>query len=208
MLRDFPASPARGVTCSPDVRAFTCSEASLPPLPQSCVGWSLLCGAFRPVLWSSWSLRAPSLCTNLIMTLRCCLEHLYPLLGHTLLLLSVLVQAALSTFPAPRPVAAREYPHREALWKVLCVSPRLLPAPPFCRGVLTARVSGELRCLLPSASHTRGTDFLSPSRCLCCCPDVELVLRPVDGELNVELGTVRVPLEISSQQLLGYELSP
>ena len=205
MLRDFPASPARGVTCSPHVRAFTCSEASLPPLPLVSVGAYCV---ERPVLWSSWSLRAPSLCTNLIMTLRCCLEHVYPLLGHTLLLLSVLVQAALSTFPAPRPVAAREYPHREALWKVLCVSPRLLPALPFCRGVLTTRVSGELRCLLPSASHTRGTDFLSPSRCLCCCPDVDLVLRPVDGELNVELGTVRVPLEMSSQQLLVYELSP
>ena len=37
---------------------------------------------------------------------------------------------------------------------------------------------------------------------------LDLVLRPVDGELNVELGTIRVPLEMSSQQLLVCELSP
>ena len=44
------------------------------------------CGAFRPLPWSSWNLRAPSLCTNLSWTLRCCLEHLHPsllLLGHS-----------------------------------------------------------------------------------------------------------------------------
>ena len=90
-------------------------------LPRSCVCWSLQ-------LWSFSSFAGtPSLCTNLFWTLRCCLEHLYPLLGHTLLLLSVLVQAVLSTFPAQRPVAAREYPHREALWSP--VSRRLLARP-------------------------------------------------------------------------------
>ena len=76
LLRGFRASPARVFPCSPHVRAFTCSEASLPTLPRSCVCWSLLCGAFRPLPWSSWSIRAPSLCTNLFWTLRCCLEHL------------------------------------------------------------------------------------------------------------------------------------
>ena len=53
-------------------------------------------------------------------------ERLYLLLGHTLLFVPVIVQAALSTFPAPRPVAALEYTHREALWKVLCVFLRAL----------------------------------------------------------------------------------
>ena len=41
------------------------------------------------------------------------------LVGRALLLFPVLVQAAPST-SSSRPVAAREYLHREALWKVLC----------------------------------------------------------------------------------------
>ena len=128
----------------------------------------------------------------------------------TTLLLSVLVQTALSTFPAPRLVAAREYPHREALWKVLfvCVLPSpvrrrllarllrsfstwfrrvltslslhrdflrhlLLSRRPHRKSTLrtslfTARVSCASLSHLPSASHARGTDFLSPSRCLAC----------------------------------------
>ena len=54
MLRGFLASPARVFTCSPHVRAFTLSEASVPLLPRSCVCWSLL-------LWSCSSLpRSPS----------------------------------------------------------------------------------------------------------------------------------------------------
>ena len=36
---------------------------------------------------------------------------------------------------------------------------------------------------------------------------LDLVLRPVDDEFKVKLGTVRVPLEMSSQQLLVHELS-
>ena len=36
---------------------------------------------------------------------------------------------------------------------------------------------------------------------------LDLVLRPVDGEFTVGLGTVRVSLETSSQQLLVHELS-
>ena len=78
-----------------------CFEASLPLLPGSsgahrtsepsrslrllclsCHGLvsvgACCCEAFRPLPRSSWSLRTPSLCTNLFCTLRCCLEHLYP----------------------------------------------------------------------------------------------------------------------------------
>ena len=36
---------------------------------------------------------------------------------------------------------------------------------------------------------------------------LDLVLRPVDGEHDVELGTIRVPLDMSLQQLLVLELS-
>ena len=36
---------------------------------------------------------------------------------------------------------------------------------------------------------------------------LDLVLRPVDGKLNVELGTVRVAFGLSSQRLLVHELS-
>ena len=115
-----------------------------------------------------------------------------------LLLLSVLVQAVLSTFPAPRPVAAREYLHGEALWKVLCVFlralsvgvlrslstwfRRVLTSPSlhcdFFRHLSTRRPRREsvLRTSLshlPSASrawHRVSVTFELLG--LCCCPDV------------------------------------
>ena len=70
-------------------------------------------------------------CTNLFWTLCCCLEHLYPLLGHTFLLLSVLVQAAPSKFPARLLRSFSTWFRRVS--------------DTFCRGVLTARVSRALR---------------------------------------------------------------
>ena len=139
-------------------------------------------------------LRAPSL--NLFWTLRCCLEHLHPsllLLGHTLLLLSVLVQTARSTSSAASGRCSRIYPSRglvegPVFLRALSVgdsSGRLLRSfstwfrrrrftatasgTSFCPGVLTASVSCALRLLTwPSACRARGTDFLSPLRCLTC----------------------------------------
>ena len=156
--------------CSPHVRAFTCSEASVPPLPRSCVCWSLLLWSFPSFAVVFMEPECPFHSAPLSWTLRCCLEHLYPLLGHSLLLLSVLVQAVLNTFPAPRPVAARECPNREALspsfflnvvptcFDVAVASPR--------EHLATASVSCASLSHLPSASHACGTDFLSPSTCL------------------------------------------
>ena len=172
-----------------------CFEASMPLLPGSsraprtsepsrslrllCLSCHDLvsvgaccCGAFRPLPWSSWSLRTPSLCTNQFSTLRCCLEHFYPLLGHTLLLLSVLVQAVLSTFLAPRPVAARDYLHREALRKVLCVfpsepCPSATPSRDSC--ILSQRGSDVFDVAVASPATFSGTPFcrgvLTPRVC-------------------------------------------
>ena len=74
------------------------------------------------------------------------------LVGGVRLLFPVLVQAAPSPYPAQRPVAARENPHREAMWKVLCsrdarseslsvvvVHLRPLQESPLLRALITTR---------------------------------------------------------------------
>ena len=145
----------------------------------------------------------------------------------TLVLLSVLVQTALSTSSAASGRCSRISSSRglveglvllQALsvgdscasllpsfstWfrrvsGVAVASLRLPQALPFFRGVLSARVSCALRSLTwPPASRARGTDFLSPLRRFACVAVptqcllvLDLVLRPVDGEFDVELGTV------------------
>ena len=67
LLLNTSRLPCRVFPCSPHVKAFTCSEACLPPLPRSCV-WclSLLLWSCFALLRCSWSVRAPSLCTNLL----------------------------------------------------------------------------------------------------------------------------------------------
>ena len=93
-------------------------------------------------------------------------------------------------------------PHRESILRTsLFTSPRECPAH---FAVSPAVGVSRARHKLPVTFEMLG---------LCCCPDVMsssswiLSLRSVDGELNVELGTVRVPLEMSSHQLLVHELS-
>ena len=80
MLRGFAASPTRVFTCSQHVRAFTLSRA-LRLLCLFCRGLvsvgACCCGTVLLLPRASWSLRAPSLCTNLFWTLRCRLEHLH-----------------------------------------------------------------------------------------------------------------------------------
>ena len=245
MHRGFPASPARVFPCSPHFRASTCSEAFVPSLPRSCVYWSLLLWSCFGLPRSSRSVRAPSLCTNLSWTLRCCLEHLYPLLDHTLLLFLCLcrplearfqrrVQWLLANIPIARPcrrscVCSSE-PCLSATPRATPVRRRLLARllrsfSTWFRRVLTSpslHRESILRTSLFTASLTCRRRLTRAAQTFCHLRDAwlvllsrrnvllvrDLVLRPVDGEFGVELGTVRVPLEMSSQQLLVCELSP
>ena len=133
------------------------------------------CGAVLPLPRSSWSLRAPSLCTNLFWTLRCCLEHLHPsllLLGHTFLLLSVLVQTAPSTSSAASGRCARILPSRGRVEGLV-----LLRAPSVgdpCARLLRSfstwfrRVSDVAVASLRLLQAPLLSDSLSPLRCLTC----------------------------------------
>ena len=72
-------------------------------------------GAVLPLPTASWSLRAPSLSTNLFWTLRCRLEHLHTsllLLGHTIAPLRTCVQTALRTSSAASSRCSRISPSR------------------------------------------------------------------------------------------------
>ena len=152
------------------------------------------------LLWScsSFALRAPSLCTNLFWTLRCCLEHLHPsllLLGHGFCSSPYLCRPHQAR-PAPRPVAAREDPHREALCKVSCSSE---PCPSASR----ARDSFVL--------SQRGSDvFLTSPSVHCDCfrhtllsrrPHRESVLRISLAHLAVGVSRARHRLSVTFEML-------
>ena len=123
---------------------------------------------------ASWSFRAPPLCTNLFWTLRCRLERFSPsllVLGQTIAPLrnsadrtkhvQRRVQSLLANIPIARPCGrscAPPSPFRRRLVRhsfipsqrgsdLFLTSPslRLLQAPAFSRGVVTASVSCALR---------------------------------------------------------------
>ena len=81
LLLNTSRLPCRVFPCSPHVKAFTCSEACLPPQPRSCVCLTLLLWSCFALLRCSWSVRAPSLCTNLLPGI---LAPVTLLLGHTI----------------------------------------------------------------------------------------------------------------------------
>ena len=98
--------------------------------------------------------------------------------------------------PAPRPVAAREYPHREALWKILCSSepgPSMTRAHDSCvpsqRGSDVFLTSPSLHC-----------DFLRhpffPRR-----PYRESVLRTSLAHLAVGVSRARHRLSVTFEML-------
>ena len=130
MLRGFPTSPARVFTCSPHVRAFTLSRvltSSVPPLPRSCVCWSLLlwsCSSFAAVFMEpscSFSLHQPVL--GLALSSGTLAPVTFVARSHPLLL-SVLVQTALFTSSAASGRCSRISPLRG------------LPTPHCCSPIL------------------------------------------------------------------------
>ena len=115
----LPGSLRAPLTSEPS-RSLECSEASVLPLPRSCVCscvcWTLplwSCSSFAAVfLEPSYSL---SLCTNLFWTFRCRLEHLHPsllLLGHTMAPLRTCVHTALRISSAASSRCSRISPSR------------------------------------------------------------------------------------------------
>ena len=97
---------------------FSCTAARVSATHASEVRHMVLVrGHLRtPHLRICLSVRSVCLSCCVLCVGACCRGAVLPLPPP--LLLSVLYQAR----PAPRPVVAREYPHREALWKVLCSS--------------------------------------------------------------------------------------
>ncbi len=198
MLRGFPASPARVFPCSPHVRASTCSEAFGPSLPRSCVCWSLLlwsCSSFPADFMELscsftnlfWTLRSrmeqlhPSLLllAHTLAPLRACAgrsKHVQRRARSLLANIPIARPCERSCAP-PSPVRRRRVRAKPAFFlngvpTCFCRRRRSTATSSgtsFCRGVLIARVSYPLRLLTwPSASRARGTDCLSPLRCLVC----------------------------------------
>ena len=138
------------------LHALSCSEASVPPLPRSCVCWSLL-------LWSCFSFAAgfmePSCSFSLhqpVLDLALSSGTLAPVtfVARSHHCSSVLGQTALSTSSAASGRCSRISPSRGLVEAALslpslhcdCFNHSL------CRGILAARVSCALRLLTwPSA---------------------------------------------------------
>ena len=176
-----------------------------------------------------------------VREVRCCLERLYPLLGHTLLLSTL---SLLANIPITRPcgwscvflrAVSVGYSSRDSCpsatpratpsfflnvvptcFDVAVAKPRLLP-PPLCALRCSPRECPAHFAVSPAVGVSRARHRLSVAfrdawlvllsrRNVLLVLDV--VLRSVDGEFDIELGRVRVPLEMSSQQLRVCELSP
>ena len=210
------------------LHALSCSEASVPLLPRSCVCWSLLlwnCSSFAAVFTEpSCSFSPHQLVGPCAVVWNTCTRHFC--CSVTTLLLTVLLQTALSASSAASGRALSVGDSYARLLRsfstwfrrvsvVVVASLRLLLAPLLSRGPCHECVlPTSLAHLTVGVSHARHMlpvtfEMLG----LCCCSDgmpsssLDFVFRPVDGESTVELGTVRVSLETSSQQLLVHELS-
>ena len=200
------------------LRGFCASSASGLVSVGACC-----CGAFRPLPRSSWSLRAPSLCTS-VLDLALLPGTLVTIArSHSFAPFRACAGRTLHVSSAASGRCSRISPSRSLVEGLVCVPPspvrrRLLARLLRSFSTWFRRVSGVagasprllqaplLFWRLPRAWHRLSVTFEMLG--LCCVLLVrDLLLRTVDGELDVELGTIRVPLEMSSQQPLVYELS-
>ena len=147
-------------------------------------------GAVLPLPLASWSLRAPSLSTNLFWTLRCRLEHLHTslfvarshhcsssyLCADRTAHVQRRVQSLLANITIARPCgrSCRSCELCLPSCSVVAVALlRLLQAPPFVevsppRECLAHFACSPGRRRLDVSSRTRNTSALSPLRCLAC----------------------------------------
>ena len=197
--------------CETSVSLLRCIDfccRGLVSVGACCVELFVLCRGLRGAF--ELLLSAPTCCGPCALVWNTCTRCSVTLF----LLLPVLVKAVLCTFPAP---SVGDFSRDSFVlsqrgsdvFDVAVASPRLLLAPPF------VEASSPRMCLAhfavsPAVGVSRAAQTFYAWLVLLSRRDVllvlDLVLRSVDGEFDVELGTVRVPLEMSSQQLLVHKL--